>query len=377
MVKNYDALIIGGGINGCSIGYQLAKKGYKTAIVEKNTIASEASSAAAGMLGAQVEFAKNDAYFQFALQSRKLFPELIGELEQLTGINVGFKENGMVKIACSKQEVNHLLKVKKIHEEAGLDAQWWSEGNIRKYEPKVSDQAIGALYIAKDSQVIPEQLTTAFARAAMIKGVDIYEYTEVLAFIESENRVQGVQTDHGNMYADFVITAAGAWTERLVNELPMVPVKGEIISVRSSNELIKRTVHAADFYIVPKAGGSLYIGATEKHGTFDKQVTIEGIYQLLKKAKQLIPELQEAAFETAWTGVRPQTFDGKPYLGKGRKAGLWAATGHFRNGILLSAITGKWLADLIEGKSEHPEWEEAFSPERLRMKGEKKLEINY
>jgi len=377
MNYNYDAIIIGGGVNGCSIAYQLAKRGCKTAILERNIIGAEASSAAAGMLGAQVEFEKNDAFFQFACQSREMFPELINELESLTGMRAGYTENGMLKIACTNEESIHLQKMKHMHSGAGQDVDWWDLHEILLREPAISREAKAALHIPKDGQVKANELTIAFARAALNMGADIYEFTEVYSLEETDGKVEGAKTEGSTFYAEEIIVASGVWSKRLADHLSMVPVKGEILSVRPEKPLISRTIHAADFYMVPKMGGSLYIGATEKPGTFNKKVTVKGIHDLLQKAQVLIPALQDAVFEGSWSGVRPQTADGKPYIGKAEKKGLWIAAGHFRNGILLSAITGKWLADLIEGNSKNPEWEAAFSPQRLQMKEEDTVEVSH
>jgi glycine oxidase len=377
MKKNYDVVVVGGGVNGCSIAYQLSKRGYKTAIVEKKMIGAESSSAAAGMLGAQVEFETNDAFFQFACKSRELFPELINELEDVTGMRAGYVENGMLKIACSDKEVEHLRNIEKTHKQAGQEVQWIEKQQLQHLESEISETAQGALFIQKDGQVKADQLTVALSRAALKKGADVYEFTEALSLIEDDARVTGVNLDRGKLYAEEVVIAAGAWSDRLVKDLPMIPVKGEILSVKPEKPLINRTLHATDFYIVPKAGGSVYIGATETEGAFDKHVRAASIQSLLAKAHALVPGLKKAAFEEAWSGVRPQTADGKPYIGKGEKDGLWFATGHFRNGILLSAITGEWMADLIEGLSPNKEWEAAFSPSRVRLKGGEKVEVNY
>ena len=377
MKKNYDAIIIGGGVNGCSIAFQLGKRGYKTAIIEKNTIGAESSGAAAGMLGAQAEFGTNDVYFQYACKSRELFPELMHELEEVTGMRAGYKENGMLKVACTHKETYQLRQMEKMQKQAKQEVHWLSKQDVQKLEPQLSEKIQGALYIPNDGQVRADELTIALSRAALNKGADLYEFTEALSLIKDDDRVKGVKIDRGNLYANEVIIAAGVWSDRFVEGLPMIPVKGEILSVRMENMPMNRTLHAANFYIVPKAGGSIYIGATETEGAFDKKVRAHSIQSLLEKAHTLVPELESAEFEGAWSGVRPQTVDGMPYIGRGEKEGLWLATGHFRNGILLSAITGEWMASLIAGESTNKEWEAAFSPQRIQSKGENKVEINY
>ncbi|WP_240377378.1 glycine oxidase ThiO [Bacillus piscicola] len=379
MNNSYDVIIVGGGVNGCSSAYQLAKRGYRTLVLERGRVAGEASSAAAGMLGAQVEISEKGPFFDFARTSRDMFRDLVPELEERAGMSVSYVQNGMLKVACSEVEKTRLRSMLSFQKQTDEQVEWWGREELSCREPALSDQAAGALFIPRDSQVKAEELTLAYARAAASYGADIKEFTQVTSLLQQSGRVYGATTTEGDVYAAHVILAAGAWTDMIPEaaDLKMVPVKGEILSVRPAVPLITSTIHAADFYLVPKAGGSLIIGATEHEGVKDKKVTAASVQHLLTKAIALVPQVAEAEFERAWTGVRPQSADEKPYLGAAHLEGLWVAAGHYRNGILLSALTGKWIADLIGGNPVDPDWEKEFSPLRMTDRKENGVEINH
>src|SRR5690606_10119481 len=151
------------------------------------------------------------------------------------------------------------------------------------------------------------------------------------------------------------IVAGGAWSGHILQqagvELDVYPVKGECLSVKTSQPIVEKTIFSHGCYFVPKVGGRTIIGATMKANTFNEDVSIEGIYNLLDRAKKIIPSIVESRWEKTWAGIRPQTGDGLPYLGEHPEIkGLFIATGHFRNGILLSPITGVLIADLVQGR---------------------------
>jgi glycine oxidase len=229
-------------------------------------------------------------------------------------------------------------------------------------EPALSEHLKGAMYIPGDGNVSAILFSKALATAAIKLGAHVLEYTEVYDFIKEKNKILGVKTIGGSFYATDTIVAGGAWSEQLVKqvgaELYTYPVKGECFSVRTRVTPIKRTIFSRNCYIVPKPGGRLLIGATEKVHTFDETVSIRGISKLMNLAIQFIPELKNATWEKAWAGIRPQTSDGLPYLGRHPVfQGLSIATGHYRNGILLAPITGWLMAELIEGKNIDPIFE--------------------
>ncbi|ANU09648.1 glycine oxidase ThiO [Planococcus antarcticus DSM 14505] len=356
MNKTYDAIVVGGGVNGGAIAYNLAKRGMEVLLLEKDRLVSKASGAAAGMLGAQAELDGKGPLFQLARASRTMFSNLADELKMASGIDIELVNKGMLRLALTDDEQQEYHRIIEAHRQNGELAEWLTGEEVRKREPALSSEIIGAMYLEKDGQVAAHQLALGFLKSASALGSVIKEYVEVHSFHFSNGKITGIATNEGDFLSDSVVVTGGAWSEKLLMEtglqLKTYPVKGECFSVRTEASLLSSTIFTNDCYLVPKKGGRIIVGATVIPNTFNQQVTVEGVSLLMENAKKLVPSIAQAEWEGAWAGIRPQTADGLPYLGEhpGYR-GLFIATGHFRNGILLAPITGEVMADLVEGKS--------------------------
>ncbi|WP_063891746.1 glycine oxidase ThiO [Paenibacillus sp. Soil787] len=363
MKRMNDVIIVGGGVIGSSIAYNLAKRGQSVLLLERGRLGMEASSAAAGMLGAQSEMEDTGPLFQWAGQSRAMFPQLSEELKALTGIDIGLVREGLLNVALSDVQEQELRAREKLQRAAGEQAEWLSAAAAAKLEPALSGATRGALYLPGDGQVEAPLLAAAFAQAARVLGAKVQEFAQVQGLLTERGRAVGVMTSEGPLYSDHVVVAAGTWSGQLMAgigvDLPVYPVKGECFSVLTTKPLLRKTLFTTGCYIVPKAGGRLLVGATVVPNSYDRKVSLAGLAELMDRARLLMPALGEAEWEKAWSGLRPQTTDGLPYIGKvPAYDGLYAACGHYRNGILLSPVTGKVIADLVlEGG------EDAFQPE--------------
>ncbi|SFB25238.1 glycine oxidase [Lentibacillus halodurans] len=352
----YDVIIIGGGVIGSSIAFQLSKRQYHVLVIEKDEIGHKASRAAAGMLGAQNEMENNGPLSSLARQSRAMFPALATELKSLSGIDIELIQSGILRVARTEEETNQLKYAAERQQKSAENATWLSHEQLKEKEPSLSANSVtGALYMPNDGQVNAQLFTQALAQSAAKLGADFLEYTDVQQFLFEKNRMTGVTTKNGTFLADTVITACGAWSSRLLEKtnlsLDLYPVKGECFSVYHNERLITSSIFSSSCYIVPKSGRRLIIGATQKAHSFDDSVLLGGVHELMTNAIHLVPKLKNAQWEKAWTGHRPQTGDGLPYMGEHPDInGLWIASGHFRNGILLAPITGLQMADYIEGK---------------------------
>ncbi|KXG10040.1 Glycine oxidase [Anoxybacillus sp. P3H1B] len=353
--NHYDVAIIGGGVIGGSIAFQLAKRNVRTVVLEKERIASQASSAAAGMLGAQSEFASDSPLISLALKSRAMFGQVAEELKQLTGIDIGYVQKGMLKVAVTEEEQKSLQEHYEFWRKMGQPVQWLSASELASLEPNVNPTLKGVMYIAEDGQVSAPHLSLAFAKASMAYGAQWHEFTEVID-IKEQGGLYELRTNQGVIAADAVVVSGGAWSalflEKTGLSLSIYPVKGECLLVKTEKPLIQATLFAKNgCYLVPKRGGRILIGATSTPHTFDQKVTVQGVTHLLEKAQELVPSIGGAELEKSWAGIRPQTKDGLPYIGKHpHYQNVWIASGHYRNGILLSPLTGVLIADLVEGK---------------------------
>ncbi|MEH7503704.1 glycine oxidase ThiO [Neobacillus drentensis] len=370
MENSFDVAIIGGGVNGSSIAYQLSKMGRKVIIIEKERLACQASSAAAGMLAAQAEIEQDGPLFQLALKSQAMFSTLSSELYEYTGIDIEYIHKGMLKIAETEEIAVEVKKQVAFQRDWDPAIKWLGAKELRKMEPSLSTGVAGGMYLPNDGHVQPAKLTQAFAKAAVYFGAEIRENTEVLSFIYENGQVKGVNTSNGVIHSEQVVVSTGAWAGKLMREAGMdisvYPVKGECFSIRTEKPIINTTIFSDKrCYLVPKRNGEIYIGATMIEDTFDNTVTPGGIATLIERAIHLVPQIKDAAWERVWAGIRPQTGDGNPYIGEHPSwKGLFVAAGHFRNGILLSPITGKLVADLVAGRQLDETLLSAFHLER-------------
>lgn len=355
MSKKYDVAIIGGGVMGSSVAHFLAERGYQVAIIEKQRIASEASKAAAGLLGVQAEWDAYDPLFELARKSRAIFPQLAKALREKTGIDIGYEEKGIYRIAQNEDEKTRILDIMNWQQKTGEESYFLTGDELHEKEPFLSSSITCAVYYPKDGHVIAPELTKAFAHSAAISSADIYEETEVFDIKIENNRVEGIITNEGMIACEKVVIAGGSWSTKFLHhfdkEWGAYPVKGEVVAVKSRKPLLQSPIFQERFYIAPKRGGRYVIGATMKPHTFNKSVRPESITSILERAYTILPALKEAEWESTWAGLRPQSNHEVPYMGAHEEIkGLYACTGHYRNGILLSPVSGQYMADLIEGK---------------------------
>ncbi|WP_046226549.1 glycine oxidase ThiO [Paenibacillus dauci] len=366
---HYDATVVGAGVIGASIAYELSVKGMKVALVEKNQPASGSSGAAGGMLAAESEHFVNDDLRKLALYSRSLYNELTEQLYELTGIHCGLRSEGfllpMDKSDLNTNYTNGLLRTadkidKGNHDySSGVSLEWWDKQRLALEEPYIHAEQ-GMLYNPAEQQLIPSLLNEALVVAAVHLGATLYRQNEVTRLLREHGeygRVTGIVTEQGVLYGEHVILSSGIGSGRLVeNEgyrLPFLPVKGELLEIRTPSCWLNHTIYGDQIYIIPKQGNRIWVGATSKPGRTDTWVEAGAVPELLFKAKQYIPSIIEGELVRCWAGVRPGTPDELPYLGQFTPIpGLWMACGHYRNGILLSAGTGRIIADaVISGQS--------------------------
>ncbi|WP_186327798.1 glycine oxidase ThiO [Paenibacillus xylanexedens] len=371
-----ETIIVGGGVVGCAIAYELASRGQDVLLVERSAIAGGTSCAAAGMLAADSEDFAHPLMAKLARQSRQLLHEQTVLMATLSEVEVGLQRQGFLTPFRSYSEVSSY----KNNRSSALSADevWWDRYTVQQEASWLNRDTYGAYCRPCESEILPVHLTKAYAASAQAMGARVMEGIKDIHVQANEHGVQGITTSIGEMTCKHVIIAAGLQSEELMRHvnlsLPVWSVKGEIAAVQFSAEHAgyrpDRTVYAEDIYIVPKANGEVWLGATSLPGRTDLNVSVQSVQKLLTAATYWVPGLKEARFLRAWAGVRPATPDGLPYIGACESVpGLFAAFGHYRNGILLSAITGRLMAELLEGNSSEELGIEELSPERLNRKG--------
>jgi glycine oxidase len=366
-MRSPDAIVVGGGVVGASVAYHLAEEGLSVTLFERADLASEASGAAAGMLAPICESTGEGPFFELATRSLELFPELAPRLRDLSGMDPQYCRSGVLKVALSSHEAEHLRG--QAERLSGWGLEWLEPAAARQREPHVTSQLHGALWSPREGHVYSPQMTRAYAHAASALGATLKLGTPVVGLLRAGDRVTGVRTADGEYQATHVVLCGGVWTrfcaEWIGAELPLEPVRGQILALDTPQPPLKSIVWSEEIYLVPKLNGTVIAGATEEHAGFDCRTTATAISKLLGAAVRAVPELEHCPFRHAWAGLRPDTPDHLPAIGPWPGVdGLSVAAGHYRNGVLLSPITGRLIAGALT-QSRIPDWAAAFRPDRL------------
>ncbi len=364
-MQGCDVLIVGGGAIGCAIAYFVAKEGAKTLLLERGEVAGEASGASAGMLAPLAEAKGPGPFLELGLRSLEMFPTLAQELFGLTGIDIGYSQAGILRVAFTPHEQAELRSKQRWQRALGVELLD-GEG-VRLLEPRLSPHVSLATFSPREGQVEAGRFTQALAQAAQRLGTQLHLGTEALGLVHQKKRVVGVRTRQGTLWADHIVLAMGAWTGRFLRrlDLPVAtpPVRGQMLAYRG--HWVRHIVWGGGGYLVPKGSGFTFVGATVERVGFRPHTTKRGIRFLRQVAARLIPALRGAETASSWAGLRPGSPDDLPIMG--RAPGwerLWVACGHFRNGILLAPITGATLARAIL-KDEEVGLLAPFSPGRF------------
>jgi glycine oxidase len=369
--RSSDVVIIGGGVIGCSIAYQLRKAGADVLVIERQEVAAEASSAAAGLLAPFGSLTGPGPFSDLVLASWSLAPALLPQIEQESGIQVEYRRVGALHVATNDNEVEALRQQRKGWEVLGARMTWLAAEDVYAHEPLLGEQSIqAAILIEGEGSIKAPAVARAYAEAARRAGVRFALATEATDIVRSGSRVVGVRTAQGETIScQRLVIAGGAWSARcgewLGLTIPIVPMKGQILSLGQPEPALQHIIFSDDLYFVPKLDGTIFVGATVEQAGFDKRLTAGGIAWLLNSAIRLIPALEQATIVQMWSGLRPWSRDSQPVLGL---APGWEnvilATGHSAMGFELSAITGKMIAELIIS-GQTPELIRPFGIERF------------
>ncbi|MFO0995039.1 MAG: glycine oxidase ThiO [Alphaproteobacteria bacterium] len=339
--------IVGGGVIGLGIGWRLAQAGAKVDVFERGTAGRGASWAAGGMLAAGIEAEPGEEELtRLNRASQGMWHAFTRELETATGADLGYRGEGTLVIATTADEVSELRHQFEIQRGMGIELAWLDGRAVLAKEPYLSPRTLAAISSPHDHQVDNRRLAVALKDAFLAAGGKLHENAPVAAVDVGGARARGLWLGERHHPADVVVIAAGAWS-RTIGGLPdqarppVRPIKGQLLALRmdSAAPLLSHVVWVPKAYLVPRGDGRLIIGATVEERGFDDTITAGGMLSLLDAAWRALPGIEELAIEETWSGVRPTSRDDAPILGPSGTDGLVLATGHHRNGILLTPLT--------------------------------------
>jgi glycine oxidase len=374
--RTSDVLVIGGGIIGLVTAWRAAQRGLGTAVVDPEP-GGGAAQVAAGMLAAVTELHYGEqTLLGLNLASARRYPDFVAELAEETGHDLGYRRCGTLAVALDADDRAHLRELHALQQQSGLESQWLSGRECRRLEPMLAPGVRGGLRVDGDHQIDPRRLAGALVAACERAGVVFHRaWAERLTVVR--DRATGVVTDDGTpLDAGQVVLAGGSLSGRLSgvpeDVLPPVrPVKGQVVRLtmpQRHGPFLSRTVRAvvrgSHVYLVPRESGELVIGATSEELGWDTTVTAGGVYELLRDAHELVPGITELPLTETRAGLRPGSPDNAPLLGPTGLDGLLLATGHYRNGVLLTPVTGDALAHVL-ATGELPEEARPFTPKRF------------
>jgi glycine oxidase len=371
--KTADVAIIGGGVIGLAVARALVLRGVRDVLlVERNTLGGESSSAAAGMLAPQAEANRAHEFFYLTCRSRDLYPAFASALLDETGIDIELDPTGTLYLAFTASDEDELARRYEWQTKAGLPIEKLSATAVRDLESSIGEDVRGALRFPLDTQVENRRLVSALASANEKLGVRLETGTAVTSLKIERDRIVGMETSRGFVATGSVVIAGGAWSSLLVADkaLPnprIKPVRGQMLCLEANPQIARHVIYSPRGYLVPRRDGRLLAGSTTEQAGFEKRVTAAGIHSILSAALEISPRIALLPMTDSWAGLRPRAADTLPVLGPCAEiAGLFYATGHYRNGILLAPITGELIAGAIVDRT-FPAALNIFSPDRFGL----------
>jgi len=351
------AVVIGGGVIGLSVALELVRRGLAVEVLDDGRLEGASTLAAAGMLApiseAEIE---EPAVLDLALDSLDRFPGFVERLEALTGQGCGYRTDGTLWVAIKRDDVGDLQHLQEtVRDRLGpAAARRLTAAEVLEREPHMSGRVLEGLCVERDLQVDPRALASALRSGVLALGGTVRRGVRVTEIVASGGRVRGVDAAGPDgpfrRTCDVVVLAAGAWSTSGIRSplaAPAIrPVKGQLLRLRGA-PLLRHVVRHPDVYLVPRDDGELLVGATMEEVGFDASATAGAIYDLLRRARLLVPGLYDLALAEVSVGFRPVSRDNRPAIGPTSILGLYAATGHGRQGVLLAPATAHYVGECV------------------------------
>jgi glycine oxidase len=347
-----DVVVVGAGVIGLAIAFELAQRGAAVRVVDRGEPASAASWAAAGMLAPYTERVRDAALVRLCAASLSEYPDFVARVAAAGGVDAHLRLDGVIHAAFDAARFDALREHAQTLERDGVSCELLGRGALLAEEPWLGAPVVGGLKIRGEGCVDNRRLGRALVAACEAGGVRV-ERSSIVRVECDRRRALGVRTERGFVAAGAVVNACGAWAGTLDGvpaqcAPPVAPIKGQMIALAAPVGFVRRATWVPDAYLVPRGDGRLLIGATVESAGFDERVTAAGVHGLLRAALAAAPSLGTFTITESWAGLRPGTPDGLPFLGPTPIEGLLLAAGHYRNGILMAPATARLIADALE-----------------------------
>ncbi len=354
-----EVLILGGGVIGLSLAWELAGRGKQVRVVDRGELGSGASWAGAGILPPAPTCDTSEPYEQLQALSYRLHGEWAEQLRRETGIDTGFQRCGGVYLASSPAEAATLAANRGWWEDHGIQAQPWTAAELVQYEPSLAEFArrnlLAAWFLPQECQLRNPRHLKALVAACRLRKVELIPHCPVERLVIEGGRAIGVHSAEGTLPARQICVCSGAWARETLESLGyrtgIMPVRGQIVLYDCQRPLLQHVINEGHRYLVPRQDGRLLAGSVEEEVGYAIETTEAAIAHIRGWAERVVPQLAECRIERRWAGLRPGSYDGFPYMGPAPGIdNLFVAAGHFRSGIYLSCGTAVLVADQMEGR---------------------------
>ncbi|MCC7416603.1 MAG: glycine oxidase ThiO [Acidobacteria bacterium] len=352
MPVSRDIVVVGAGIVGCAIAYEMARRGASVEVVDMRAAGMGATQAAAGILAPFIEAGEDSPLLDFAVRSLDLFDRLLPDVARDSGQPILYRRTGTLEVAADDRRMSRFALTARRLEQRGVRATLLDAAGVRGEEPYLSQGVVGGLLVPSQGFVSAPQLLSALAAAARRHGAQLVERGRVRR-VRADGPGLVVETERGSLSGDRVVIAAGSWSggievDGAEQPAPVRPVRGQLLHLEWVGAPLKRVTWSERCYLVPWDNGTLLVGATSEDAGFDERATAAGVHDLLQAACEIVPHGWTAGFAGARVGLRPASGDELPIIGPSRALpNLLYATGHYRSGILLAPLTAQLVADLV------------------------------
>jgi len=351
MTRKQDVIVVGAGVVGLLTARELNRAGFAVTVVERGLTGREASRAAAGILSTLFPWRSPKPLALLSRWSQSSYAMLADDVRRASGIDPEWTPSGLLCFDLGEREAAQAWA-----QSTGRAIDFLEAHEVRRQEPALADQARPAIFLPGIAHIHISRFLRALREAMLNEGVPIKEETAVTGVTERDGKVQGVRTEAGDIQAEHVVIAAGAWSagfaEMTGTRVPVEPVRGQIIQFRGPPGLLGRVLCQGEHYLLARRSGEILVGSTREHVGFDRGITSEAREELTRVAVDLLPVLKGAAPARQWSGLRPGSPEGVPFIGPHpRLQGLWFNTGHYANGVTLAPGSARLLADLMTGRA--------------------------